>query len=200
MIEVNAQIRDADRRRLAQQFHQAERALPVAMKTAINQVARQQKRELLRAAKKRYQVKPDKLNKSISLKSATNQSLVAVIRVKGRPLPIIYFRTSPNTKTRAVKAKVLKRSTMKELAIAGADRNGKSLKAFLTKVKYGSGEQAGQHQGVFRRVSAYSRKIEQIYGVSAPQMIANPEVLKMDKIQELVQKQIQVQLEKKVFH
>lgn len=138
---------------------------PKALKNAINQTAKQARKELAAEAQKTYIVKSGRFNKAMKIKNATTASLEAVIKTKGSPLGLKDFKVSPATvrsgaaRPDVVKAKVLKAGGMKPLQMS-------DLKAFVVKFKSG-------HVAVAQRKGAARLPIKTFSANSIPVMIGN---------------------------
>lgn len=124
--------------------------MPVVMKRAINDTAKEARRKILKEAEKKYLVKERRFNRAMSIEYATERQWNATIVTEGNPLPLYDFKVRKNGEITAAKAKVLTTSKMKELKLKGAD-NGKDLKAFVQQMKNG-------HYGVFQRLPSNERE------------------------------------------
>ena len=139
--------------------------VPLALKNAINNTAKEARVLLLDQAQKAYAVKKGRFNKSATIKKATAYNLTAIINIKGSPMELKDFKVSPATvpktfiKGKQTKAKVISSNQMKSLEING-------IKAFI--VRFASG-----HVTVAQRRGAERLPIKTLYSTSIPKMIGN---------------------------
>lgn len=112
------------------------REAPKALKRALNQTAKQARKDLVVEAKKKYAIKTSGFNKAMRIKNATSSKLEATIKATGKVMGLKDFKVSPPTmrtgvnRPDIVKAKVLKLGEMKSLEMG-------NLKAFVTKFSNG---------------------------------------------------------------
>ncbi len=138
---------------------------PKALKNALNQTARQARKELATEAQETYTVKSGRFNKAMKLKSATASKLEATIKATGKPFGLKDYKVSPATmrtgtaRPDTTKAKVLKAGRMKPLEMG-------NLKAFITKFSSG-------HVAVAQRKGAARLPIKTFSSNSIPVMIGN---------------------------
>ena len=105
---------------------------PKVLKNAINQTAKQARKDLATEAQKTYVVKSGRFNKAMKIKNATAGSLEATIKATGAPMELKDYKVSPATartggkRPSITKAKVLAAGSMKGL------QKG-DIKAFVTK-------------------------------------------------------------------
>lgn len=163
MIEI-----DYDRQMLAKvekKLGSMKKEAPKVLKNAINQTARQVRKELAEEAQKTYVVKSGRFNKAMKIKNATGGNLEATIKATGKVMDLKDFKVNPasvkngNDRPDSVKAKVLKSGGMKSL------QKGK-LKAFVVKFKSG-------HVAVAQRREKESKTIKTLYSNSIPKMLGN---------------------------
>lgn len=138
---------------------------PDVLKRALNETAKQARKDLATEAQKTYVVKSGRFNKAMKIKNATAGNLEATINATGKVMGLKDFKVSPATmKTGAarpdvVKAKVLKAGGMKSL------QKG-SLKAFVTRFPSG-------HVAVVQRRGESRFPIKAFSSNSIPKMIGN---------------------------
>lgn len=139
---------------------------PKALKNALNQTAKQARKDLADEAQKTYTVKTGRFNKAMKIKNATPARLEATIKATGRVMGLKDYKVSPatmrtgaNNRPDVVKAKVLKASGMKPLEMGG-------LKAFVTKFSSG-------HVAVAQRRGAARLPIKSFSANSIPVMLGN---------------------------
>lgn len=104
---------------------------PRVLKNAVNATARDAKKDLAAKAKQTYVIKTAKFKKAIKQKNATIAKPVAILRVSGKPQPLINFQTKANTPELAAKAKGRRDRKLKELI------SSKGQKAFIASFKMG---------------------------------------------------------------
>lgn len=138
---------------------------PKALKNALNQTAKQARKDLADEAQKTYTVKTERFNKAMKIKNATPARLEATIKATGRVMGLKDYKVSPATmrtganRPDVVKAKVLKASGMKPLEMGG-------LKAFVTKF-------SSDHVAVAQRRGAARLPIKSFSANSIPVMLGN---------------------------
>ncbi len=178
MIEINY-----DENMLAQverKLGQMKSEAPKALKNAINQTAKQARKDLAIEAQKTYTVKTGRFNKAMKIKNATPTRLEATIRATGKVMGLKDFKVSPakiqtgKNRPEVVKAKVLKSRSMKPLKMG-------KLKAFVT--KFSSGHVAvvqrrGEERTPIKTFSANSIPVmlkneRRVYGVVKPHIMQN---------------------------
>lgn len=167
---------------------------PKALKNAINQTAKQARKDLAKEAQKTYVVKSGRFNKAMTIKNATQSSLEATIKATGAPMELKDYKVSPATvqtgpnRPDLTKAKVLKAGSMKGL------QKG-DIKAFVA--KFASG-----HASVAQRRGRSRLPLKVLYSNSIPKMLGNekrvygvvrPNISK--NLQENVDKQVRKILE-----
>lgn len=138
---------------------------PKALKNAINQTAKQARKDLATEAQKTYVVKSGRFNKAMTIKNATQSSLEATIKATGAPMELKDYKVSPATaRTGAnrpdlTKAKVLKAGSMKGL------QKG-NIKAFVAKFSSG-------HASVAQRRGSARLPLKVLFSNSIPKMLGN---------------------------
>ena len=153
---------------------------PKALKNAINQTAKQARKDLATEAQKTYTVKTGRFNKAMRIKNATPSRLEATIKATGKVMGLKDFKVSPakiqtgKNRPEVVKAKVLKSRSMKPLKMG-------KLKAFVT--KFSSGHVAvvqrrGEERTPIKTFSTNSIPVmlkneRRVYGVVKPHIMQN---------------------------
>lgn len=148
---------------------------PKVLKNAINQTAKQARKDLATEAQKTYTVKAGGFNKAMKLKGATTSRLEATIKATGEPLPLKSFRISKAGGQ--IRAQVLKSGGLKPL-----ERNG--IKAFVNNVAKKDQERKKDtekgrkgskvtHIAVAQRLGDKRLKIKTLWSNSIPVMIGN---------------------------
>lgn len=138
---------------------------PKALKNAINQTAKQARKDLATEAQKTYVVKSGRFNKAMNIKNATQSSMEATIKATGAPMELKDYKVSPATaRTGAnrpdlTKAKVLKAGSMKGL------QKG-NIKAFVAKFSSG-------HVSVAQRRGSARLPLKVLFSNSIPKMLGN---------------------------
>ena len=193
-IEINC---DEELRYIEKKLGSLKGQAPSVLVKALNQTAKNARKELQTKAKEEYTVKAGKFNKAMKIKNAKKASLTAVITAEGKPLPISDFSTK-FTQGDAAKAKGLKRNKFKPFVLQGKDSNGKDLKGFIT--KFASG-----HVALVQRVPGKKMRnknkqaIKEFYSIGIPKMIGSEEhvygVVKPN-IESNLKKNIDVQIAK----
>mgnify|MGYP001048540360 CR=1 FL=1 len=144
---------------------QMKKEAPKALKNAINQTAKQARKDLANEAQRTYTVKTGRFNKAMKIKNATSSKLEATIRAKGGVMGLKDFKVSPaNMQTgkkrpEVIKAKVLKSGSMKPLQMG-------ELKAFVTKFSNG-------HMAVVQRRGNERKPLRTFHANSIPVMLGN---------------------------
>lgn len=140
---------------------------PTVMKRAVNDTARQARRDLAKKAQQAYAVKAGGLANYVKIKNATNGDLEAILRISGKVLPITqkYFSVQGGHGPRGPYLRTLiKRSSGVQTWGPGAFHNTISKK----ENRKGAG-----HKGVAERLGKERFPIETKYTVSIPGMFAN---------------------------
>ena len=146
---------------------------PSLIRNAVNITARKARKELPVRAQERYVIKAPKMKKNISLSSASLSKLEAVIRVKGKPLQLIYFHTKKNTKRGAAKARGRNDRSLQEMI------SSQGGKAFIVSIDNGTdenGQKKKGHKAIVQRVGKDRYPIITFAGPSAPEMLGNRSV------------------------
>lgn len=148
---------------------------PKALKNAINQTAKQARKDLASEAQKTYVVKTGGFNKAMKIKNASAGSLEATIKATGAPLPLKDFRISKAGGQ--VKAQVLKSGSLKPLVkgnikafVNNIARRGQTRKRDTSKGAKGTNV---RHLAVAQRLAGDRLPIKTFYGNSIPVMIGN---------------------------
>ncbi|BBF42001.1 hypothetical protein lbkm_0683 [Lachnospiraceae bacterium KM106-2] len=159
------------------------------LKKAINQTAKETRKDLLNAARTKYAVKVGRFNSAAKIKNASIGSLIATIYATGSPLEIKDFRVSPGSygkKVKVAKGKVYRVGSLVPL------QKG-TLKAFVAKFKSG-------HVSVVERVPGKKMKsnqtkdaLKKLFSPSVPTMLGNEKMLVG-----VVEPTIQEQLDKNI--
>ena len=167
MIEISY-----DRNMLAQveqKLGRMKSEAPKVLKNAINQTAKQARKELANEAQKTYAVKTGRFNKAMKIKNATSSKLEATIKATGKVMGLKDFKvslakvqTDIENRPEVIKAKVLKASQMKPLQ----QKRGEKLKAFVTKFSNG-------HMAVAQRKGKKRKPIRPFLTNSIPVMLGN---------------------------
>lgn len=175
---------------------------PIAVRNAANDTAVWARVRLLREAQSRYTVKSTGFKRSADIKRATLSTLTSEIRVKGKTLRIVNFKTTAPKS--GVKAQVLTGEALKMLLYGG------KIKAFRTKVATGYKNVNGtatkadkKTDMVLQRQSSKRLPVKAIHGPSVPKMIekvysggrVTDEGLKR-KIDEMFQTKLNYQIER----
>ena len=135
------------------------------LKKAVNDTAKQARKEIAQQTQKTYVVKNGKFNKAMKIKRASNSNPTAIISATGGAMELKDFKVSPASyktgKQRAdvIKGKVLKSSGMKQL-VKG------DIKAFVAKFSNG-------HVSVLQRKGKGRLPVKKLLSPSIPKMIGN---------------------------
>lgn len=187
MIEI-----DYDRNMLAKvekKLGSMKKEAPKVLKNAINQTAKQARKDLATEAQKTYVVKSGRFNKAMKIKNATSGRLEATIKATGQVMSLKDYKVSPATmrtgpqRPEVVKAKVLKAGGMKSLQMG-------DLKAFVVKFKSG-------HVAVAQRRGAARLPIKTLSANSIPKMIGNEKRV-YGIVKPNIQKNLKANVEKQV--
>ncbi len=143
IVYVEQEIYD----RLNERLKDIPEKMPIVMKRTINDTAKSARGKILEEVDRKYVMKKIGLERDVTIEYATERHWNATIETEGEPNPLYSFRVRKNRGKTAAKAKVLSTSTLEELTVKGADRNGKDLKAFVQKMPNTG------HYGVFRRLT-----------------------------------------------
>lgn len=174
---------------------------PSVLKNAINQTAKQARKDLASEAQKKYTIKNAGFNRAMRLKVASVSNMEAVITASGAPIPLKNFRVSKAGGR--VRAQVLKSGGLKELEVGGRKafvnniaRKGQTRKRDTA--KGGKGTQV-KHMSVAQRLTEKRLHIKELYSNSIPIMIGNEDrvygVVKPN-IQDNLQRNIEYQIRK----
>ena len=174
---------------------------PSVLKNAINQTAKQARKDLASEAQKKYTIKNAGFNRAMRLKAASVSNMEAVITSSGAPIPLKNFRVSKAGGR--VRAQVLKSGGLKELEVGGRKafvnniaRKGQTRKRDTA--KGGKGTQV-KHMSVAQRLTEKRLHIKELYSNSIPIMIGNEDrvygVVKPN-IQDNLQRNIEYQIRK----
>lgn len=168
---------------------------PRALKNAINQTAKDARKNLAKEAQETYTIKNGGFNKAMKLHAASVSNLEATIKAKGEPVPLKNFRVSKAGGQ--VRAQVLKSGGLKPL-----DKGG--IKAFVNniakkgqkrkkKTKKGAKGTEVRHMAVAQRLTEKRLHIKELYSNSVPMMIGNE-----DRVYGVVEPHIQENLQRNV--
>jgi len=174
---------------------------PRVLKNAINETAKQARKELAEEAQKTYTIKNGGFNKAMKLKAASASSLEATIKAKGKPIPLKNFRISKAGGQ--VRAQVLKSGGLKPLEKGGIKafvnniaRKGQKRKKDTKKGKAGTDV---RHNAIAQRLTKKRLGIEEKYSNSIPIMIGNEKRaygVVEPHIQENLQRNVEAQIRK----
>jgi len=140
---------------------------PEVLKKALNETAKQGRKQLAIEAQKTYVIKSGRFNKAMTVKNATKGNLEAVIGSTGEVTELKDFKVSPSKfatgekRPEIVKAKGLKNNSLKAL------QKG-DLKAFVT--RFASG-----HVAVVQRRGKARLPLKKLLSPSIPKMLGNEE-------------------------
>lgn len=145
------------------------------LKNAINQTARDARKDLAAEAQKKYTIKSGAFNKAMKLKSASVSNLEATIIATGAPIPLKNFRVVKSGGQ--VRVQVVKEGGLKALEVGGRNafmnniaRKGQTRKTDTQ--KGGKGTQV-KHMAVAQRLTEKRLSIKELYSNSVPFMIGN---------------------------
>ena len=181
-VEYNRNMLQRVERKLGNMKKEA----PKVLKVALNDTAKEGRKDLASEAQKTYAVKKAGFNKSMKINKARVGNLEAEIVSEGRPLGLKDFKVTPasykpgNGKPPdVIKAKVLKSSSYKPLEKGG-------IKAFVTQFSNG-------HIAVAQRRGDERLPIKTLSSNSIPKMIGNEK-----RVYKVVKPKIQKNLKKNV--
>lgn len=148
---------------------------PKVLKNAVNQTAKQARKELAAEAQKTYTIKKGGFTKAMKLKSASMSNPEATIKAKGEPIPLVNFRVSKAGGQ--VRAQVLKSGGLKPLEKGGIKafvnniaRKGQTRKKDTKKGKVGT---SVRHNAIAQRETKQRLGIEEKFSNSIPIMLGN---------------------------
>ena len=174
---------------------------PKVLKNAINQTAKQARKELAQEAQKTYTIKSGGFQKAMKLKAASRNNLEATIKAKGEPIPLKNFRFSKAGGR--VRVQVLKSGGLKPLEKGG-------IKAFVNNIarrgqtrqkdtKKGKAGTDVRHNAIAQRETKERLGIEEKYSNSIPVMLGNEKRvygIVEPQIKENLRKNIEIQIRK----
>lgn len=197
MIEVtyDRDLLDKVKKRLGRMQEQA----PRVIKNAVNQTARQARRELAEEAQKTYTVKKGGFYKAMRIRSASVGDLEAVISAAGSPLPLIDFRVS--TAGGQVRVQVRKDRSLKPL-----EKDG--IKAFVNNIaergqvrrrdtRKGRKGSAVRHMAIAQREGSERLHIQEKFSNSIPVMIGNEDTV-YGVVEPHIQEMLQTYIDKEI--
>lgn len=174
---------------------------PKVLKNALNQTAKQARKELSEEAQKTYTIRNGGFNKAMKLKAASASNLEAIIKAKGKPIQLKNFRISKSGGQ--VRAQVLKSGGLKPLEKGGikAFVNNIARKGQIRKKKTKKGAKGTQvkHMAVAQRLTEKRLHIKELYSNSVPVMIGNEDRaygVVEPHIQENLQRNVEEQVQK----
>ncbi len=190
---INVEVDKVSLQKVEKKLGKLQSKAPEVLKKALNQTAKQARKQLSQKAQETYAVKSGRFNKSMRIKNATNGNLEAEIRSQGKPMELKDFKVSPATAATGanrpdiVKAKVVKSNGMKGLAKG-------NVKAFVA--KFGSG-----HGSVAQRRGKGRLPLKVLYSNSIPKMLGSEKrvygIVKPD-INNNLKKNVNIQIKKLV--
>ena len=172
----------------------------IALRSAINNAAKQIEKTMSSETKGRYVFKKD-IKAANELKKSTTRSLQAIITVRGTPNELYDFQVRPQTyypgskgAPKWIKARGKNETQFHKIA-ARMDASGDKYKGFV--VKYHSGHLALAERVPGKKMRSDPRKeaIESLYSLATPKM---EEVVYMDNIHDnvmdILEKSIETQI------
>lgn len=166
MVEIEIDMR-AETAKIARQLGALSDQAPKVLARAINDTAKDARKQLATKAQETYDVKRAKFNKALKLKRANTGNLTAQLKASGSPMPLSYFKVSPAGIARGanrpdvITGHVLQKSGMKALQMG-------NIKAFVAAFSSG-------HIGVMQRRGAARLPVRQFMSPSEPQMLGSEE-------------------------
>lgn len=147
---------------------------PKALKNAINQTAKDARKELATEAQKTYTVKVGGFNKYMKLKAATQSNLEATIKATGAHLEMKKFSVYGGRNGRNLSVLINRthgRKSFRDNAfVNNIARRGQTRKKGSSKGGAGS---SVKHMAAAVRKGSKRLPINELYSVSIPQMIGN---------------------------
>ena len=197
---IHFQVEMQDLTKLEAALGMAKDKSKIALRSAINNAAKQIEKTMVKGTKGRYVFKKD-IKSANSIKKATTRNMQAIITVRGTANELYDFQVRPQTYYPAgkgapkwVKARGKKKGKLQRIA-AKRDVDGDKYKGFV--VKYHSGHLAFAERvpGKKMRSDPHKEAIESLYSLATPKM---EEVVYMDEIHEgvmdLLEKSIETQI------
>lgn len=172
---INVEVDKVSLQKVEKKLGKLQSKAPEVLKKALNQTAKQARKDLAKKAQATYTVKVGGFNKDMKIVSATNGRLEAVIKSQGKPIELKKFRISKASGT--IRAQVLKSGGLKPLEKGG-------IKAFVNNVANsgqtrkkdtakGAKGTSVTHAAVAQRVGKERLPIKTFYGNSIPKMLGS---------------------------
>ena len=151
MAFINLGIDQEEIGNLTRRLDGCREKIPEALKNAVNDTARDAKKDLANKAAETYAVKKANFKRAIKQENATKSSPLATLVITGKANALTDFRYSTNRGEKSAKGKLLKARSLKDLT-----EKRRRLKAFVVKFKSG-------HVAVVRREpsESYTRGLEE---------------------------------------
>lgn len=164
---IRVEVEKATIQSIEKKLNTLDKKMPDVLKQAINETAKQARKQLTTEAQRTYVIKTGRFNKAMTMKKATKSHLEAVIGATGSVTELKDFKVSPSKyatgekRPSVIKAKGLRANGMKAL------QKG-DLKAFVAKFANG-------HQSVVQRRGKARLPLKVFYSSSMPKMLGNEE-------------------------
>lgn len=144
-----------------------------ALSRAINKAVQGVKAEVVRQTTGEYYVKTYEVRKHIEEKRANQRRLQASIIASGRPIAMSKFKISPKTVPKQAGVRVKDRKKI-SVTIKQSGPTTKYKHAFLARFRSGY---IGLVERTNKTTARGKRKLSQLYSLSIPQMIGQPQTI-----------------------
>lgn len=137
-------------------------AIPKALSGAINRAAEGARTDAVKKVREDYVITAARIRETIAIRKANSNDLTAMIKSRGRPRALSYFKLRPGKPS----SRRPKDGVHVQIKRSGG---GPVAKSFVAKMASG-------HVGVFHRQGSNRFPIVQRYGPSVAQMVGSPNV------------------------
>lgn len=195
---VDAKINKKDLSKINKAIKNMSQGMPNALSKALNDTAKDVRKELVNETKKQYKIKTSSFNRGTTIKKATPTILVATIKVSGEVNELKDFAVSParyttgKEKPSILKAKVKNQGRFKKLETGG-------VKAFFIKFRSGHISVAQRVPGKKMKSNAKKDLVKKLLSPSLPIIMGNEKTVYgtvQEKMNEILHKNLEKQIEK----
>ena len=168
-------------------LHKVTKQSRSVLRNAVNDTAGKARKRVDDKARETYTIKKAAFNKAMGISKATNATLTAHIKAKGRELPLTRFKFKKNVRKKGG------RGATTQIKVKGTFEapNPNHGKAFVIGFAIGKGNHGGKTRkadtnteekatktlkGIFQRKGGSAYPIEQNYGPSVPEMLKDVDV------------------------
>ncbi len=195
---VDAKIDKKDVAKINKAFKNISQEMPSTLSKALNNTAKEVRKELVKETKKQYKIKTSAFNREATIQKATPSILTAIIKVSGTVNELKDFSVSPAKYTIGkerpdiLKAKVKKKGRFKELEVRGA-------KAFFVKFRSGHISIAQRVPGKKMKSNSKKELVKKLLSPSLAIIMGNEETVYgtvKGNVDEILHKNLEKQIEK----